>query len=58
MELRLDRKEIEAILLAHVNAIVTDTAADFNRVEWDNGYRTLNGATFDHTDIPQEKADE
>lgn len=56
MELKLDRKEIEAILLVHVNRIVPE--AGLNRIEWDNGYRTLNGATFDHTEIPMEKNDE
>lgn len=57
MELKLNKAEIEQILLKHVNENVV-TGKDFNRIEWDNGYRTLNGATFDHTDLPPEKDDE
>jgi hypothetical protein len=56
MELKLDRKDIEQVLIAYANGLVRE--AKFNRIEWDNGYRTLNFATFDHTDIPHEKADE
>lgn len=55
MELKLDRKEIEAILLAHVNGIIPN--APFNRVEWD-GYRSPSAVSFDHTDLPPEKEDE
>lgn len=53
MELKLNKAEIEAILLKHVNENVV-TGKDFNRIEWDCGYRSLEGATIDHTDVPQE----
>ena len=56
MELKLDRKEIEAILLVHVCGLVPEAA--INRIEWDSGYNTVRGATFDHTDLPPEIADE
>lgn len=56
MELKLDRKEIEAILLAHVNRIMPE--AGLNRVEWDCSYRTMSAAKIDHTDLPPEKEDE
>lgn len=49
MELKLDRKEIETILLTHVNRLMPE--AGFNRVEISGD---LHSATFDHTDIPQE----
>jgi len=49
MELKLDRKEIELILLTHVNRLMPE--AGFNRVEF-SGY--FYSATFDHTEIPQE----
>ena len=55
MELRLTKDEIEQILLVHVARIVPEAA--LNRIEWD-GYRTPSGATFDHTDVPQEAGDE
>lgn len=55
MELKLDRKEIEEILLAHVNRIVPE--AGLNRIEW-GGYSSPHSATFDHTDIPQEDGNE
>ena len=58
MELKLNRKEIEAILLAHVNRLIPAAmpVATFNRVEWDSRYSGMNGATFDHTDLPPEDA--
>lgn len=52
MELKLTKAEIEAILLGHVNRIVPE--AGMNRIEWDCGYRSVENATFDHTDVPQE----
>ncbi len=55
MELKLDRAEIEAILLVHVNRTMPE--AGFNRVQWDRAY-SLYHATFDHTDLPPEKDDE
>jgi len=54
MELKLDRKEIEEILLAHANKLLLGDK--FNHVEWD-GYRSPGGVTFDHTDVPQEDSE-
>ena len=55
MELKLDRKEIEQILLVHVNRVMPD--GGFNAVEWD-GYRNPGGITFQHSALPPEKDDE
>lgn len=52
MELKLSRDEIETILLDCVQRLLP--AAAINRIEWD-GYRTPGGATFEHTDVPEEK---
>lgn len=53
MKITLDRKELESILLVHVNGLFPK--GDFNRVEWD-GYRNPTGVTIEHTDAPEEEA--
>ena len=55
MKLYLDRKDIEAILVAHANRLMSE--AGFNSVDWDNKYSTLHGATLEHSDVPQEHDD-
>ena len=55
MQLKLDRAEIEQILLVHINRVMPD--GRFNSLEWD-GYRSPGGITFQHTDLPPEKEDE
>jgi len=61
MELRLEKEEIEQALLIYVNRMLPE--AGINRVQWDFSYsvqkgRALEGATFDHTDLPPETGDE
>jgi len=56
MELKLEKTEIEQILLVHVNQILPE--AGINRIEWDCSRRSIISATFDHTDLPPETGDE
>lgn len=55
MELTLNRKEIEQILLVHVTRLMPE--AGLNTIEW-AGYRLPGDATFKHSDLPPETDDE
>ena len=56
MELKLSKEEVEAILMAHVNSVIPNAA--FNEIEWEDRYSSRHGATFSHTDLPPETADD
>ena len=53
MELKLDAKEIREILLVHVNRLMPE--AGFNRIAIHARYGSLDGATFDHTEIKEDQ---
>lgn len=53
MELKLDADEIKRILFQHINTLLP--AGQFNRIQIHARYGSLDGATFDHTEIKDEQ---